>query len=62
MYVSSITIIGWAWVFTAWMRWICRNIRARGERSCSTARGLEVLWRTIVFVIGCMFIIPIPWM
>ena len=35
--------------------------RARGARSSSTASGLDVLWRTIVFVIGCAFIIPIPW-
>jgi hypothetical protein len=35
---SIITIIGWAWVTSAWMRWICRNIQpARGARSCSTA-------------------------
>ncbi|MGK3902501.1 hypothetical protein ABI046_15110, partial [Enterococcus faecium] len=26
MAVSFITIIGWAWVITAWMRWICANI------------------------------------
>ena len=26
LYVSFITIVGWAWVVTAWMRWICRNI------------------------------------
>jgi hypothetical protein len=24
--LSFITIIGWAWVLTAWIRWICRNI------------------------------------
>ena len=26
MYISIITIVGWAWVITAWMRWICRNM------------------------------------
>ena len=49
MYVSVITIIGWAWVITAWMRWNCRNIEGTrrevifngtawkccGARSCS---------------------------
>ena len=34
---------------------------ARSARSSSSRRGLEVLWRTIVFVIACIFIIPIPW-
>ena len=35
---------------------------ARSAKSSSLASGLEVLWRTIVFVIACIFIIPIPWM
>ena len=61
MYVSVITIIGWAWVITAWMRWNCRNIEGTQREVIFTGSGLEVLWRTIVFVIGCAFIIPIPW-
>jgi hypothetical protein len=27
-----------------------------------TGTGLELLWRTIVFGLGCLFIIPIPWL
>ena len=61
LYVSFITIIGWAWVVTAWMRWICRNIEGTQREVIFTGTGLEVLWRTIVFVIACIFIIPIPW-
>jgi hypothetical protein len=61
LYVSFITIIGWAWVVTAWMRWICRNIDGTNREVIFTASGLEVLWRTLVFVIACIFIIPIPW-
>jgi len=61
MYISFITIIGWAWVMTAWMRWICRNISGTQREVIFLASGLEVLWRTIVFGIGCVFIIPIPW-
>jgi hypothetical protein len=61
LYVSVITIIGWAWVITAWMRWNCRNIDGTRREVIFLATGLEVLWRTIVFTIGCMFIIPIPW-
>jgi hypothetical protein len=61
LYVSFITIIGWAWVVTAWMRWICRNIDGTNREVIFTGTGLEVLWRTIVFVIACIFIIPIPW-
>ncbi|MGJ4941093.1 DUF4339 domain-containing protein [Bradyrhizobium sp. HKCCYLS1011] len=61
MIVSTITIIGWAWVIPAWMRWICRNIQGTRREIIFTASGLEVLWRTIVFALGCAFIIPIPW-
>ena len=34
---------------------------ARGAKSSSTAPDWKLLWRTIVFAIGCAFIIPIPW-
>lgn len=62
LYVSFITIVGWAWVVTAWMRWICRNIDGTHREVIFTASGLEVLWRTLVFVFASIFIIPIPWM
>jgi hypothetical protein len=61
MVLSFITIIGWAWVITAWMRWICRNITGTRREIIFNASGLEVLWRTLVFSIGCAFLIPIPW-
>lgn len=61
MAVSFITIIGWAWVITAWMRWICANISGTRRAISFNATGLEVLWRTLVFSIGCVLIIPIPW-
>lgn len=61
LYVSFITVIGWAWVTTAWMRWICSNISGTRREIIFNASGLEMLWRTIVLGIGCAFIIPIPW-
>jgi hypothetical protein len=61
MIISFITIIGWAWVIAAWMRWICRNISGTRREVIFIGTGLEILWRTIVFSIGCIFIIPIPW-
>ena len=61
MFLSFITIIGWAWVITAWMRWICRNIAGTRREIIFNGSGLEVLWRTLVFSIGCAFLIPIPW-
>jgi uncharacterized protein DUF4339 len=59
--LSTITIIGWAWVYTAQNRWICRNIEGTRREVVFKATGLEYLWRTIVAVIGCAFIVPIPW-
>jgi hypothetical protein len=61
MYISFITIVGWAWVISAWMRWICRNISGTRREVVFNGTGLEVLWRTVLFAIGCVFIIPIPW-
>ncbi|UFZ02009.1 DUF4339 domain-containing protein [Bradyrhizobium ontarionense] len=60
--VSAITIIGWAWVLTAWMRWVCRNIQGTRREVVFNASGLQVLWRTLLFGFGCAFIIPIPWL
>jgi hypothetical protein len=59
--LSAITIIGWAWVVTAWMRWNCRNVVGTRHEILFTASGLDVLWRTVVFGLACGFIIPIPW-
>lgn len=62
MCVSCVTIIGWAWVVTAWMRWICRNVSGTRREILFNATGLEMLWRTLVFSLGCLFLIPIPWL
>ena len=59
--VSFITIIGWAWVYAAMIRWICRNIQGTRREVAFTGTGLELLWRSIVAAIASVFIIPIPW-
>ncbi len=59
--VSVITIIGWAWVYAAMTRWVCRNIQGTRREVVFTGSGLEILWRTIVAAIASVFIIPIPW-
>jgi hypothetical protein len=61
LYVSVITIIGWAWVMTAWMRWICRNVDGTRRDIMFNADGWEVLWRAVVAVLCMVLIIPIPW-
>ena len=60
-YLAAFTIIGWAWVITAWVRWICRNISGTRREIVFKASGLDMLWRTLLFAIACGFLIPIPW-
>jgi GYF domain 2 len=61
MYLSLITIVGWAWVIAAWMRWVCRNIGGTHREVVFNATGLEVLWRTLLFGFASVLVIPIPW-
>ena len=60
--VSIITIIGWAWVYVAQLRWMCRHIDGTRREVVFNATGLEFLWRAVVTALGCVLIIPIPWM
>jgi GYF domain 2 len=60
--LAIITIIGWAWVEVAQLRWLCRNIQGTRREVVFTGTGLEFLWRSIIAVLACLFIIPIPWM
>jgi hypothetical protein len=62
LYVSIVTIIGWAWATTAFIRWLCRNISGTRREVVFNGSGWDVLWRTIVTVLACILIIPIPWM
>ena len=59
--LSIITIIGWAWVYAAQLRWICRNIQGTRRQVVFKGTGLQYLWRIIVVVLLSSLIIPIPW-
>ncbi|WP_298882447.1 DUF4339 domain-containing protein [uncultured Bradyrhizobium sp.] len=59
--VSMITIIGWAWVAAAQLRWIYRNIQGTRREIIFRGTGLGILWRGIVAAFLCGFLIPIPW-
>jgi hypothetical protein len=61
MVLSIFTIIGWAWVIAAQMRWLCRNIQGTRRAVVFKGTGLEYLWRLIVVALASAFIIPIPW-
>jgi hypothetical protein len=60
--LAVFTIIGWAWVYVAQLRWMCRHIDGMRREVVFNGTGLEFLWRAIVTAIACAFIIPIPWM
>jgi hypothetical protein len=60
-FVSVITIVGWAWVYTAQIRWMCRHIEGTRREVVFNATGLAFLWRSLVTLIACAFVIPIPW-
>lgn len=59
--ISIITIVGWAWVAAAQMRWFCRSIEGTRREIIFKGSGLDILWRGIVAAILCSLIIPIPW-
>ncbi|WP_426612479.1 DUF4339 domain-containing protein [Bradyrhizobium sp. McL0616] len=59
--ISIITIVGWAWVAAAQIRWMCRNIQGTRREIIFRGSGLGILWRGIVAAILSGFLIPIPW-
>jgi hypothetical protein len=61
LFLSFLTIIGWAWVLKFMLRWICRNV-AGTLAFDFVGSGWSILWRSYVLVLVCIFIIPIPWM
>jgi hypothetical protein len=61
-FVSVITIIGWAWVYTAMLRWVCRNIQGTRRAVVFNGSGWGYLWRVFLCSLGSGFIIPIPWL
>ena len=58
--VSFVTIVGWAWATSAFMRWLCRNVQGNLAFDF-VGSGLGILWRTVAFTLACVLIIPIPW-
>jgi hypothetical protein len=60
--IAILTIIGWAWVYVAQVRWMCRHIDGTRREVVFKGTGLEFLWRSIVTLLASIFIIPIPWM
>ncbi len=40
---------------------MCRNIEGTRREVVFNGTGLEFLWRSLVLFVGCVLIIPIPW-
>ena len=59
--ISMLTIIGWAWVITGTLRWVCRSVEGSRLRLSFVASGWSMLWRSLLFALSCAVIIPIPW-
>ena len=59
--LSVFTIVGWAWVSKAFIDWQCRNI-AGPVRFEFRGTAVEILWRGFAAFVGCMFVLPIPWL
>lgn len=60
-FVSLFTIVGWAWVWTAQMRWMCRHIEGTRREVLFKATGWQMLLRTLVLGLASILVIPIPW-
>lgn len=51
--VSFFTIIGWAWVGSAYLRWFARNIIGAGVRFEFHGSGWGILWRAFgIAIVG----------
>jgi hypothetical protein len=59
--LSFITIVGWAWVYAAWGRWLCRNVTGMHRQLAFTATGWGYLWRTFTLIITSYLLIAMPW-
>ena len=59
--LAMVTIVGWAWVLTAMMRWTCRHVEGSSQQLIYVASGWGILWRTFLFSLSCVLLVPIPW-
>ena len=60
-WISFLTIIGWAWVTTAMLRWMCRHVQGSSKQLSFEGSGWGLLWRTFALGLCSALIIPIPW-
>jgi len=61
LFASYFTIIGWAWVLPAMVRWLCGHIRGQGWTVEFSGTGWALLWRSGLWFLGLLPIVTIPW-
>jgi hypothetical protein len=59
--LAIFSIIGWAWVATAAIRWVCRHIVGLPQALVFNGSGWSFLWRILVVIVTAIVLIPIPW-
>lgn len=59
--LSFFTVIGWAWVAVAMIRWFCRHIQGEGYGVAFAGTGWGLLWRSLLWLAGMVLLLPIPW-
>jgi hypothetical protein len=60
--LAAITIIGWAWVYVAQTRWMCRHVEGTRRAVVFKGTGLEFLWRSLATLLGSILIVTAPWL
>ena len=60
--LSVLTVIGWAWALAALYRWMARNTRSQDVALRFHGEGHQILWRTVVAILGSIPLVTIPWM
>ncbi|MFN7916987.1 MAG: hypothetical protein U0Q55_16710 [Vicinamibacterales bacterium] len=58
--VSMLTIVGWAWVSVAQLRWVTRHVRSSSHEGRFSGTGLQMLWRGLVLALGCAGLVTMP--
>ncbi len=61
IYLSILTIVGWAWVTVFMYRWLTRSVEGTEGNFTFTAEGHQFLWRTVVAILFCLPIVTMPW-
>lgn len=59
--VSFFTIIGWAWVACALYRWLTGTVEGAPGKFTFTAKGHQLLGRSVLYILGMLPIVTIPW-